>query len=60
VSRLTGVVCYELDDVLKRTIGSVQCKLEKRQLMNTVDCMKALGGAGEGQQTRETAVCGAV
>lgn len=47
VSRLAGVVGHKLNDVFKRTIGSVQCKMEKRQLVNSVDCVKALGGAGK-------------
>jgi len=30
VGRLAGIVCYKLDDVFKRAIGSVECKVKKR------------------------------
>ena len=48
VSRLTGVVCYKLDDVFERAIGCFQSKLQERQLMNRIDCVEALGSTGEG------------
>ena len=48
VGRLTSVVCYKLDDVFEGPIGSVQRKLQERQLVDSVDCVKALGRSGEG------------